>query len=66
MYADLLSKVRDIERRGYTALHAIYQAQSPLGPAPVGMIAFFPKLTDPGAAKRRSLLVADVHTSGQT
>jgi transcriptional regulator with XRE-family HTH domain len=57
IYADLLSTVRDIESRGYTALHAVYKAQSPLGLAPVGMIAFFPKLTDPGAVKRRSLLV---------
>lgn len=57
IYTDLLAKVRDIERRGYTALHAVYEAKSPFGPAPVSMIAFFPKLTDPAAAKRRFLFV---------
>jgi hypothetical protein len=57
MYAALLTKARDIERRGYTAMHAIHQARSPLGIVPVGTIVFFPKLTDPGAAKRRSFLV---------
>lgn len=55
---DILAEVAKIERRGYTALMTVYEADMPLmGKQPLGVIAFFPKLTDPAAAKR-SFLVA--------
>lgn len=57
IYASLLADVHTVERRGYTALHAIYEAGSHLGPVKVAVIAFFPKLTDPGAAKREVVFV---------
>lgn len=46
-----------VERRGYTALHATYDADSRFGRVKVAVIAFFPKLTDPGAAKREVVFV---------
>jgi DNA-binding XRE family transcriptional regulator len=55
IYTSLLADVQAVERRGYTALHATYEANSQLGPITVALIAFFPKLTDPGAAKREFL-----------
>lgn len=57
IYTSLLADVHAIERRGYTALHAIYEADSDLGPVKVAVIAFFPRLTDPGAAKREVVFV---------
>ena len=57
IYTSLLADVQAVERRGYTALHATYDADSRFGPVKVAVVAFFPKLTDPGAAKREFVLV---------
>jgi transcriptional regulator with XRE-family HTH domain len=55
---DILAEVAKIEYRGFTALMTVYDADMPLmGKQPLGVIAFFPKLTDPAASKR-SFLVA--------
>ncbi|KAA0686243.1 MULTISPECIES: helix-turn-helix domain-containing protein [Azospirillum] len=57
IYTSLLADVQAVERRGYTALHTTYDADSRFGPVKVAVIGFFPKLTDPGAAKREFVLV---------
>lgn len=57
IYTSLLADVQAVERRGYTALYATYDADSRFGPVKVAVIAFFPKFTDPGAAKREVVFV---------
>ncbi|WP_205215700.1 helix-turn-helix domain-containing protein [Azospirillum brasilense] len=57
IYTSFLADVRAVERRGYNALHATYEADTRIGAWNVGVIAFFPKLTDPGAAKREFVFV---------
>ncbi len=60
IYTMVLDQVRGIERRGYAvALAGTYQAETGamvLPTADVALIAFFPKLSDPAANKRRVLL----------
>lgn len=57
IYTSLLADVQAVERRGYTALHTTYDADSRFGPVKVAVIGFFPRLTDPGAVKREFVLV---------
>ncbi len=57
IYTSLLADVQAVERRGHMALHATYDADSRFGRVKVAVIAFFPKLTDPGAAKREVVFV---------
>lgn len=63
LYADILRAAQDIERRAYAvALSGIYVAKTNVALMPtvdVGLIAFFPKLTDPGAVKRKVLLTPE-------
>ena len=61
---DILSEVVALERRGYTALMTVYDAEMPfMGKQPLGVIAFFPKLTDPAAAKRAFLVAQTTFSS---
>jgi hypothetical protein len=63
LYTRVLDLVQDIERRHHAvALAGTYVGTSthPDLPAPaVALIAFFSKQTDPGAVKRKTLLVPD-------
>jgi transcriptional regulator with XRE-family HTH domain len=54
---DVLQAVAAVARRGYTPLLATYEADTPWGHAPVAAISFHPRLHDPGAPKRRELIV---------
>ena len=59
LYDDVLAHVREIERRGHAvALAGTYQAETGLAALPVAdvaLVALFPRLSDPGAIKRRTL-----------
>ena len=57
LYTVRLADVQAVERRGYRARYATYQADSRFGPVKVAVIGFFPRLTDPGAVKREFVLV---------
>jgi transcriptional regulator with XRE-family HTH domain len=54
---EVLAAVEAIARRGYTPLLATYEAQIPWGKGAVAAISFHPRITDPGASKRRELIV---------
>lgn len=64
LYAKILETTQDIERRAYAvALCGTYIAKTNLALMPtveVALIAFFPKLTDPGAVKRKILFAPDM------
>lgn len=59
LYEDVLRCAQDIERRGRAvALAGTYTAETGRADPPrldVALVAFFPKASDPGAAKRRTL-----------
>jgi hypothetical protein len=59
LYADVLRCARDIERRGQAvALAGTYAAETGRPDLPrmdVALVVFFPRLSDPGAVKRRTL-----------
>lgn len=61
LYDDVLGSVRELECRARAvALAGIYKAATGLAMMPmadVALVAFFPKLSDPGAVKRRVLFV---------
>ncbi len=59
LYDDVLTCVRDIERRGYAvALAGTYQIKTgnmAMPEATAALVGFFPKLTDPAAINRQTL-----------
>jgi transcriptional regulator with XRE-family HTH domain len=58
LYNDILDCIRDMERRGLTVLSGVMPApQEGLPDWKVAVIAVSPKLTDPGAMKRRHIMV---------
>jgi transcriptional regulator with XRE-family HTH domain len=57
VYAALLREVSDIGRRGWIALCGTYTAEARGRDVSVAALAFFSRLSDPGAAKRRVLWV---------
>ena len=58
LYNDVLGRIRDMERRGLTVLSGVMPApQEGLPDWKVAIIAVSPKLTDPGAVKRRHIMV---------
>lgn len=63
LYADVLRAVLEVERRAYAvALCGTYTAKTNdkrVQTTDVALVAFFPKLTDPGAIKREVLLAPD-------
>ena len=63
LYNEVLAHIHEIERRAYSvALGGVYEAKTnvPLLPkANVAVIGFFPKMTDPGAIRRRTLCVPE-------
>lgn len=61
----LLDVVEAVARRGYTPLLATYVARTPWGSGPVAAISFHPRISDPGASKRRELVVPAVITADE-
>ena len=58
LYEGILTCVRDLEARGVTVLSGVMNApQEGMPDWKVGIISLTPKLSDPGAAKRRVILV---------
>ena len=58
LYNDIITYVRELERRGLTVLSGVMPApQERLPDWKVAIIAVTPKLTDPGAVKRRQIMV---------
>lgn len=58
LYDDIIGCVRNLERRGLTVLSGVMDApQEGLPDWKVAIISVTPKLTDPGAPKRRHLMV---------
>lgn len=58
LYNDILACVGDLERRGLTVLSGVMPApQDRLPDWKVAVVSITPRLTDPGAAKRRHLMV---------
>jgi DNA-binding Xre family transcriptional regulator len=62
---DVLAAVEAVARRGYTPLLATYEAATPWGRGPIAAISFHPRLTDPGAPKRRELIVPAAISAGE-
>lgn len=58
LYNDILGCVRELERRGLTVLCGVMSApQDRLPDWKVAIVSITPRLTDPGAAKRRHVMV---------
>jgi hypothetical protein len=58
LYDDILASVRELERRGLTVLCGVMSApQERLPDWKVAIISITPRITDPGAAKRRHMMV---------
>jgi transcriptional regulator with XRE-family HTH domain len=58
LYDDIIGCIRDLERRGLTVLSGVMDApQEGIADLKVAIISITPKLTDPGAPKRRHLMV---------
>lgn len=58
LYRDILACVRELERRGLTVLSGVMSSpQERLPDWKVAIICVSPKLTDPGAVKRRHIMV---------
>jgi transcriptional regulator with XRE-family HTH domain len=58
LYNDILTCVGDLERRGLTVLSGVMPApQDRLPDWKVAVVSITPRLTDPGAAKRRHVMV---------
>ena len=58
LYNDVLECVTDIERRSPTVLSDVMKAPQPIVPDFSGaIVSVTPRLTDPGAPKRRRVLV---------
>ncbi|MBM3563910.1 MAG: helix-turn-helix domain-containing protein [Alphaproteobacteria bacterium] len=58
LYEDILACVHELERRGLTILSGVMNApQHGLPDCKVAIISVTPKLTDPGASKRRYVIV---------
>jgi transcriptional regulator with XRE-family HTH domain len=58
LYNDILASVRELERRGLTVLCGVMSApQDRLPDWKVAVISITPRITDPGAAKRRHIMV---------
>jgi hypothetical protein len=58
LYDDILACVHELERRGLTVLSGVMHAlQDRLPDWKVAIISVTPKLTDPGAPKRRYVMV---------
>ncbi len=58
LYADILSYVRGMEKRGFTVLAGVMPASHPGIPEwKVAVISVCPRSTDPGAIKRRNIFV---------
>jgi hypothetical protein len=58
LYNDILTHIGNLERRGLTVLSGVMPApQHRLPNWKVGVVSITPRLTDPGAAKRRHLTV---------
>jgi transcriptional regulator with XRE-family HTH domain len=57
LYDDILNCIRELERRGLTILSGVMLAPQPgLPDWKVAIISVTPRLTDPGAAKRRNVM----------
>lgn len=63
LYADVLAKVQDIERRAFAvALAGTYTAKTNAARMPsadVALVSFFPRCTDPGAVRRKVLFAPE-------
>lgn len=58
LYNDILASVAELERRGLTVLSGVMQAPQPRMPDwKVAIVSVTPRLTDPGAPKRRHVMV---------
>jgi transcriptional regulator with XRE-family HTH domain len=58
LYGDILTSIGNLERRGLTVLSGVMPApQDRLPNWKVAVVSITPRLTDPGAAKRRHLMV---------
>lgn len=58
LYNDILACVAELERRGLTVLSGVMQAPQPgLPDWKVAIVSVTPRLTDPGAPKRRHVMV---------
>jgi hypothetical protein len=58
LYNDVLTCIRNLERRGLTVLSGVMPApQHRLPHWKVAIVSITPRLTDPGATKRRHLMV---------
>lgn len=58
LYNDILKCVAELERRGLTVLSGVMQAPQPgLPDWKVALVSVTPRLTDPGAPKRRHVMV---------
>ncbi len=64
LYNDILSCVSELERRGLTVLSGVMSAPQPgLPDWTVAVLSITPKLTDPGAAKRKQVFVDKRHVA---
>ena len=58
LYNDILACIQELERKGLTVLSGIMSApQENLPDWRVAILSVSPKLTDPGAVKRRHVMV---------
>ncbi len=58
LYNDILKCVGELERRGLTVLSGVMAAPQPgLPDRKVAVVSVTPRLTDPGAPKRRHMMV---------
>ncbi|OWV99549.1 helix-turn-helix transcriptional regulator [Rhizobium sp. R693] len=64
LYNDILACVMELERRGLTVLSGVMSAPQPGLPGwNVAVLSITPKLTDPGAAKRKQVFVDRRHVA---
>ncbi len=64
LYENILSCVGDLERRGLTVLSGVMPAPQPgLPDWTVAVLSITPKLTDPGASKRKQVFVDKRHVA---
>jgi hypothetical protein len=64
LYNDILACVAELERRGLTVLSGVMPAPQPeLPDRTVAVLSITPKLTDPGAAKRKQVFVDMRHVA---
>ncbi len=64
LYNDILACVAELERRGLTVLSGVMPAPQPgLPDWTVAVLSITPKLTDPGAAKRKQVFVDRRHVA---